>query len=116
MVSGVELVFVDYVENMWEFESCYVVGFQQVCEVVDEVVDVGYMGEDVVGCYYVGLFVFCGKFFGQCLFEEFFNDFDVFCVCCCCCIFCWFDVEIGDVVCFYILQEIVVVCCDFDYM
>ena len=76
VVHDVEGEGLNHPQKMWEFETHDAVWFQKPVETPEEVVDVGHMGEHVVGDHKVGLQPLSRQFPTKPLPEEALNRFD----------------------------------------
>ena len=109
MVDRVKLVVFEETKQVGEFSGDDACWFEKGFDAGDEVVDVGDVGEDVIGDDEVSLFVFCGEFVGKFGAEELHERGDI--------LFeggggdvgGGFDAEDGDAAILEILEEVAVV-------
>ena len=79
MIDGVELALGNEPHQVRELERGHAVRFEHISKAGDEVVDVGHVGEHVVGRGEIGGAAFCGQPLPEFAAEECFPHFDALC-------------------------------------
>ena len=62
MIGGIKLILPDHLRQMWKFKRCHTLRFKQDGKCSNEIIDIGYMGQYVVGHDQVGLVLFRFQF------------------------------------------------------